>query len=95
MKKSWIVFLTLSFITFSLSDEGLTEKQKLQIFKKRLINSLKKEIKIKEELIICLEKAEDKQDLKVCFKNYAEKMKPIWERKKKYWEKYKKRMKEK
>ncbi len=88
MKKILITFLLFSFVSFSFSSEELTEKEKLQIFKSRLIKSLKQEIAIKEELIKCLEKVENKQNLKKCFEDYAKKMKPLWLKKKRYWEKY-------
>jgi len=88
MKKFLIMFFLFSFVSFSFSTEELTEKQKLEILKGRLIKSLKQEISIKQQLIKCLENAENKQELKKCFEQYAKKMKPIWMKKKKYWEKY-------
>ncbi len=93
MKKFLILLLTLSLYCFSYSSENLTEKQKLQIFKNRLIKSLQEEIEIKKELIKCLDKVEKKEELKKCFEEYAKKMKPIWLKKKKYWEKYQKKIK--
>ncbi len=89
MRRVLILFFIFYLWSSSYSYEKLTEEEKIEIFKKMVIKSLKKEIRIKENLIKCLQSSKDEKDLKTCFKNYAKEMKPIWENKKRYWEKYK------